>query len=531
MAQSKVQEIELLHADRLVADQSTPMGANKLIGNVRLEQKGVLMFCDSAYLHDNNNLDAFGNVRIEEGDSMTLTSDSLHYDGDARLAQMRGNVVIDNKSSILTTNYLDYDRMSGVAYYFGGGEIDSEQEKTHLTSEKGYYYPEIRTFHFKDSVVMINPDYEIRTDTMHYSSDMEKTWFFGPTFIDSDSRTIYCERGWFDQLKDDAKFIQNAKILSSAQQLEGDTIYYDAAKKVGESFCNVALIDTNEKFEVTGDYAIYYEDDSVSLVTKNMLLKQDMGGDTFFLTADTLRSLVDTNHKRIVKTFHNVRFFKKDLQGKCDSLVYLIADSIINLYDDPVLWSEDNQITADSISLLMKNQDIDRMLMDRNAFIASLDDSVYYNQIKGKNMVAYFKESALHKVDVFKNGETVYYSREDDGKMIGVNETKCSNMTILIDSSKIKTIKFYDKPDAQLTPSDDMEPLGTRLRGFIWRSDERPKSVEDLMTPEVEAPEVEKTAERTTSLKRDGAIKATDSNANSASPEPPTESEAAPKSP
>ncbi len=530
LSQTKVQEIELLHADRLVADNSTPNGANKLIGNVRLQQKEVFMYCDSAYLYDNNSLDAFGNVRIEEGDSLTMTGDSLYYDGNVKLARVRNNVVIDNKSSILKTDYLDYDRASGVAYYFGGGEIDSEQEKTHLTSEKGYYYPSSRTFHFKDSVVMNHPDYDILTDTMHYSSDLEKTWFFGPTYIKSSSRTIYCEYGWFDQLQDEAKFIKNAEIASAQQILKGDTIYYDEAAKIGESFCNVAMIDTNQKFEVTGDYAIYYEEDSVSYVTENLLLKQDMDGDTFFLTADTLHSLVDTLHKRIVKTYHGVRFFKSDLQGKCDSLVYLTVDSIIHLYRDPILWSDANQITADSIALLMKNQDIDRMLMDRNAYIISLDDSIYYNQIKGRDMIAYFKESALSRVDVFGNGETVYYSREDDGNMIGVNETKCANMTIMIDSNKVQRIKFFDQPDAVLTPSDDMVATGIKLKGFIWRADERPTSVEDLMIPQPRLPKAEKKVKKPKALDK---MMTTDSNssANSDSPEPPTEPQAAPESP
>ena len=480
--QSKQEEIELLHADKFTVDKYTPKGANKLKGSVRLQHQNALMFCDSAILFDNNSLKAQGNVKIVESDSLTLVGDSLFYDGNSKVAKFRGNVVIDNGSSILKTNFLDYNRETGLGTYFNGGEIDSKQEKIHLTSERGYYYTQAKVFHYKTDVVMTHPDYVIYTDTMHYSSDLEKTWFFGPTHIKFDNRDIFCEYGWFDQLADRANFIRNAKILTSGQILMGDTIDYDQKAQIGISKCNVVMIDTSQKFEVNGDYAIYYEQDSVSYVTDNMIMKQEMSGDTFFLVADTLHSFVDSCwHERIIRTYHNTRFFKVDMSGQCDSLIYHTADSIIYMYTDPILWSENNQITADSIQLTMANGTMDKMYMNRNAFIIAHEDSIFYNQIKGTNMIGYFKDAELNKVDVFGNGQTVYYPREEDQTLIGVNETKCSNMTIKIDSSAIKKISFYDRPTATLTPTDEMPAMGMQLDGFVWRNNERPNSVYDLM--------------------------------------------------
>jgi lipopolysaccharide export system protein LptA len=476
-------EIELLHADKFKVDKTTPKGASKLVGNVRLQHEQVLMFCDSAYLYDNNSLDAFGRVKIIDGDSLTMTSDSLFYDGDKRLAKMRGNVVIDNKASILQTPFLDYYRETGMAHYYGGGEIDSQKEKIHLVSKSGYYFNEAKRFHFKGDVVMNHPDYVIVTDTMHYEPDREKTWFYGPTNITSESKEIYCEYGWFDQLTEKAQFVKNAQVNSSGQILKGDTIDRDQAAEIGIAKCNVVLLDTNEKFEVHGDYAIYHEKDSTSLVTQNMMLLQDMDGDTFFLVADTLYSLLDTSGKRLIRTFHNNRFFKQDMQGACDSLVYHTADSIIFMYFDPVLWSDANQITADSIKITMRNEAIDKMYMDKNAFIIAQEDSIYFNQIKGRNMIGHFKDNDLRTVNVYGNGETVYYPREEDNTLIGVNETQCAQMKITIDSNEIDKIYFYDKPTAVLTPSDDMDPQGIKMEGFLWRITERPKSKADLMLP------------------------------------------------
>ncbi|GAB5539384.1 MAG: OstA-like protein [Salibacteraceae bacterium] len=480
-SQGKPQEIELLHADKFTVDKYTPKGANKLKGNVRLKHQNALMFCDSALLFDNNSVKAEGHVKIVESDSLTLKGDSLFYNGNTRIARFRSNVIIDNGSSILKTNYLDYNRLTNVGTYYNGGEIDSRQEKIHLTSKKGTYFSDLKVFHYKTDVVMTHPDYVIYTDTMHYSSDLEKTWFYGPTDIEFDDRTIYCEYGWFDQLADRANFIRNAEILSSGQILRGDTIDYDQKNQIGISKCNVVLIDTGQMFEVNGDYAVYYELDSISYVWDNMLMKQDMGGDTFFLTADTLHSYIDTNHNRVVKTYHHTRFFKTDMQGKCDSLIYLTKDSIIHLYKDPILWSEDNQITADSIYMTMKHGTMDKMYMNRNAFIIAHEDSIFYNQIKGIRMVGIFKNSELNKVDVFGNGQTIYYPREEDQTLIGVNETKCTDMTISIDSSQIKKISFYDRPTAKLTPTDEMPAKGMQLEGFNWRSAERPLSVNDLI--------------------------------------------------
>jgi lipopolysaccharide export system protein LptA len=485
-----IEEIELNHADRFTRDTKTPKGASKLIGNVSFTHKAAMMYCDSAYLFEDNSMKAYGHVRIVDGDSLTLKGDSLFYDGNTQLAKVRGNVIIDNKASILKTKFLDYDRATGKADYYGGGVIDSQKEKIHLVSQRGNYFSESKIFHFKKDVVMNHPDYVIVTDTMHYAPDREKTWFFGPTDITFDNRHIYCERGWFDQLADKAVFIKNAVINSSGQTLKGDTIEYDQAAKLGISKMNVVLIDSNENLEVIGDYAVFNEVDSTSLVTKNMMMKQEKDGDTFYLVGDTMLSVLDTNHHRVIKTFHHSRFYKSDMQGQCDSLVYLTNDSIIHMYKDPILWSDGSQITADSLYLTMKNQVLDRMYMNKNSFIISADDSVFYNQIKGRNMIGYFIDSELKKVDVFGNGQTIYYPREEDGFMIGINETKCANMTIKIDSNKIKSITFFEQPVAVLSPSDEMPADGKKLDGFVYKSELRPTSVADLLPSKYQQPAV-----------------------------------------
>ncbi|MBT4704534.1 MAG: hypothetical protein HOB78_03430 [Flavobacteriales bacterium] len=476
----KTTEIELLHADKFTRDPSTPEGASKLIGEVRFKHQEALMFCDSAYLYENNSLDAYGNVRIVEGDSLNIKGDSLFYEGNERLAKFRGDVVIDNKSSVLKTPFLDYFRDRNVAHYYGGGEIHSRQENIQLWSKIGHYFSDAKIFHFKGDVKMKHPDYTIDTDTMHYAPEREKTWFFGPTDIVFDSKEIYCEYGWFDQLQDQAVFIKNAQINSSGQIMIGDTIEYDEKNKIGIGRCNVTIVDTNEKVEISGDYAHYFEQDSSSYITDQVMMKQDMDGDTLFLSADTLYSIRDSAGKRMIKAFHHTKFFKSDMQGKCDSLVYRSEDSVMYMYRNPILWSDQNQLTADSIRMTMKDGTIDKMYMDVNAFIISREDSQYFNQIKGRNMIGYFKETDLHKVDVYGNGETIYYPREEDETLIGVNETKCARMTIKIDSNEMNEITFFENPVAKLTPSDDMKEGGIILEDFLWRYAERPESPDQV---------------------------------------------------
>lgn len=520
-AQTDTAEIELLHADRLLVNKHTPAGATKLVGAVRLSHQKALLFCDSALLFDNNSLSAQGNVRIEEGDSLTLWADSLRYDGQTQVAKLRGRVKIDNGSSTLTTPTLDYYRLRGYGSYHNGGEIISRAEGIKLVSEHGYYYTQSKLFHYKTNVVLTHPDYTIATDTMHYQSETEKTWFFGPTRINYNARDIYCETGWFDQLKGLATFMGNAEIKSGGQILRADTIVYNENGQQGRALCNVEVIDTAEKMEIWGDEALYDERDSSSKVWGHVLMAQDLGSDTMRLVADTLASLTDSCGYRQVHCYHNVRFMHAEIQGVCDSMVYYNFDSLTVLHGNPLLWSDDNELSADTLKMVMRRGELHQLLMRQKAFIASADYSVLFNQISGNNMVGQFVKQNLKTVKVVGNGQTIYHPREDGGKLIGMNETRCASMRISIDSNKMERIAFYDRPEATLTPSDDMPDGGKKLDGFKWNPSLRPWSLDDLLSNS-STPPVRRTLVLKTEL--DGATQ-TDTPAISL-PTPPAEAPA-----
>ncbi|MEM9024170.1 MAG: OstA-like protein, partial [Bacteroidota bacterium] len=366
----KPQKIEIKQAGSLRYDDSKGIKAQRLVDDVIFKTQNALMYCDSAYLYsDANRLEAFGNVRITEGDSIELRGDTMYYDGNTDLSQVRGNITLEDNNTLLTTRYLDYNGQTDMVYYLGGGRIVNKSSTDTLTSTYGYYFPKQKTYYFKDSVVMRTPAYTIHCDTMQYNTLTEITRFFGPTNITGDSSNIYCERGWYDPKNDRAMFKQHAYIQRNAQELAGDSVFYNRATGIGEAFGNVAIRDTVENFIVKGDWGINYEKDSLSIVTGHAELIQVFARDSLFLHADTLYSSFDsTRQHRIIQAYHGVRFFKPDLQGKCDSLVFSNADTTIRMYVDPVIWSDANQLTADTIILRNRDGELDRMWMDHNAF-------------------------------------------------------------------------------------------------------------------------------------------------------------------
>ena len=463
-------------------DESKGVKAKRLTGNVGFKHEGALLYCDSAYLYSKtNSMDAWGNVRVKQGDTLNMYGDSLMYDGNTRLARLRGNVRVIDKDMHLTTDYLDYDRKKEMAYYIGGGKIISKKDRNNLTSNVGYYYPKTKQFFFKDSVVLINPEYEIRSDTLMYHTRSEVTWFYGPTTIKSKDNLIYCENGWYNTFNNTAQFNKNAWIESDNQRIEGDSIFYDRNKGIGEAFGNIAIIDTVQDIIITGDYTINNEHDSISLITGHAMLTQIFEHDSLFLHADTLLSVYDsTRQHKLMHAFHHVKFYKPGLQGKCDSLIFSDADSTIWLFRDPVLWADENQMTADHIEIRMFDGEIQDLRLDNNAFIVSEEDSALYNQIKGKYMFGYFKENKLYKIDVTGNGQTVYYATEEDGKMIGVNRADCSDLVIYVDSNKVDKILFLKEPSAILYPIGKAAKSEIILEGLNWRGNIRPRKKEDI---------------------------------------------------
>ncbi|MFM1876953.1 MAG: hypothetical protein RL266_2690 [Bacteroidota bacterium] len=475
----KAKKIELRNAEVLEYDEALGHKARRLLGNVIFEHEGALMYCDSAYLYEDNSMDAYSKVFINKGDSIKLWCDELNYNGNTEFAKAKRNVKLQDREMTLTSQKLDYNMATEQAWYNTGGKI-VDKENT-LTSKIGYYYSALEELFFKDSVKLVNKQYDLVCDTLRYNTKTEVAFFLGPTKIVSDENTILCKFGWYDTELDVSQFSQQATVLSTDQSITGDSLYYNKKYGYGLATGNVVVADTAQDIILTGERAKYYEVGDLVLLTDSAVMIQDMGADSLFLHADTLLSIVDTViDRRILFAYHHAKFFKPDMRGKCDSLVYSYADSTIRLYTDPILWSDENQLTADSMWIQNRNSRIDKLYMKENSMIISEEDSAMFNQIKGRFMTGYFKEQKLYRVYVEGNGETIYYAAENSAKPENVNKAKASNLIIHIKEDKVKDITFLNQPDATLYPLNLVNIEDMKLDGFNWRESERPEKVEDI---------------------------------------------------
>ncbi len=490
-------QIELLGAKSLKFDKHLGLDAQRLIGNVKFRHKGALMYCDSAYLYnENNSLDAFGNVKIVQGDTLTLLSNTLFYDGITELIEVRDSVRLKDKDMTLTTNILDYDRPASTAVFRKGGVITSRVNDNTLSSKSGVYNSESKMFFFRDSVLLENPKYLVETDTLNYASIREVAYFEGPTFIYSDENTIYCENGWYDTKNDLSQFNENAYLDNGKQKLSGDSLAYDRNKGVGEAFINVLIVDTVDRYILTGQEGYYDDLQGKSKVTGDPEFILYDKQDSLFLHGDTLIALADSIKGDRILVYPHVKFFRKDLQGAADSLVYLEADSMIHMYENPVLWAEDMQITGDTIQIKSFGGEIKNLFVFEHAFMVNKIDSLKYNQIKGKSLTGFFQNNELTKVEIKGNGESIYYATESTPdslandsipppqKFIGVNKAICSNIAIYVKSNQIDRIVFLKKPDGAFFPVSKFPADEAIFDGFEWQEYRRPKNRKEIFLQE-----------------------------------------------
>lgn len=460
-------------------DENLVKDTRRLLGNVVFTHGGAKMYCDSAYFYsEKNSVDAFSNIYINQGDSVHLYGDFLHYDGNTKIAKIKKHVRLNRRETKLTTDTLDYDLGRGVAYYTCHADISDHEN--HLESKKGYYYTRTDMLDFRDSVIIVNPDYTINSDTLKYHTISKVAYFFGPTEIKGDSSYIYCERGWYNTETDISQLNRRALVRNKRQTVLGDSLYYEKHTGFGKAVNNVQIIDDENNIILKGNDAVYYENKEYARITNRAAFLQVSDNDTLYLHADTLMSELDTAGFKIIKAYFGVRIFKSNLQGKCDSLAYSFADSVIRLYRIPVLWSEEQQMTADYIEIQTKNQQAKTMLMNGSAFIIAMKDSSKYDQIKGKNMTCHFRNNKIFRVNVNGNGQTIFYPKDDDNEYIGANKADCSDLVIYIEEGKISTIKFLKKPDAVLFPIEEAPINELVLKGFQWLDTIRPKNKDDI---------------------------------------------------
>ncbi len=476
----KTAKVKLIKSDELLMDDNFGRNIQRLIGNVIMLHDSTYFYCDSAWLNrKENNFRAFSRVHINVSDTLDIYSDSLNYDGKTKIADLFGNVKLVDNRATLTTDHLTYNRRTRIAWYNTGGHIVSDTNV--LTSRIGYYYTGAKEFYFRDTVVLTNPNYVMRSDTLKYNTVSKTAWFFGPTTIVGEEDSIYCEDGWYNTDFDVSRLKVNVFVQHNEQILWGDTVFYRRFPGFGQAENNVTLYDTVQDVYVKGNFAEYDRELHYAYITDSALAILPDKKDSLFIHSDTMWMLTDSAGKAdVMLAYYKVKLYRKSLQGMCDSLVYAFPDSTIIMYNDPVMWSEENQLTSDSIKIVIANNQIDTMVMYNSCFLISQDDTASYNQIKGRTMIGYFKNNEMVRIRVNGNAETLYYLREENKSLIGIQKAISNKLIIYLDSNKIKGFTYIDNPDGAIYPPLELSSEELFLRDFLWIEGERPLRKEDI---------------------------------------------------
>lgn len=507
--------VYLEHADVLEFDESRIADVQVLRGNVQFRHDSAWMYCDSAYFYEGtNSFDAFGNVRFVQGDTLFGYGDVLYYDGNTKYARLRRNVRLVDGEMVLTTDSLNYDRPRDIAWYYTGGKITDSENK--LTSRWGQYTSHNNTALFRGDVHLVNSKFDMNADTLKYNTSTHIADIVGPTtIVYEEETTIYSTLGWYNTSNEQSMLLNHSLIVhKDSSSLTGDTIYYDKRRGYGELHHNIAMTDSANHLTLYGHYGEMYEHgvmgknygyatDSAKLVDwSDSTAYTYLHADTLFteevpytipqlvlhdsvwvdsvLTAvapDTVQ--VDTAYRQ-VRAYYSVRLYRKDLQAVADSLVMNGRDSIMILYHDPIAWSDGQQVSADLITVYTKNSEVDYVHGVGNAIAIQQKAPRFFNQLSGKECLAYVRESELREIAVNGNAETVFFPQEDDGRYIGMNKTQSSYVHIYLKDQEIQRVLFTTATTGSMYPFEGLTNDDMRLSGFFWAVQERPISPDDI---------------------------------------------------
>jgi len=475
--------VYLENSETLSFDKLINPDVQILKGNVRFRHDNALLYCDSAYFYEKaNSLDAFGHVRIVQGDTLFVYGDLLYYDGNIKLARLRHNVRMVNRKTTLTTDSLNYDRLGNLAYYYTGGKIKDDVNT--LTSIWGEYSPATNDALFKTKVHLVNKNFVLDADTLRYNTKTNIANLIGPTHILYNNETnIYSNKGWYNTATDRSMLLNRSIVKhKDGKTMIGDTIFYDKKKKYGEGFENVELVDSVQKATLYGDYIYYSEDTKNGLATDSALLMDWSSKDTMYVHADTLLTSKDSIYD-VARGYYHVRIYRSDVQGLCDSLAYSARDSIMNMYGEPVLWSDNNQLSGDFIQAITKNQKVVKINIKDAAMAIQQEDSLYFNQLSGKEIIAHLDSGQLKKVDVNGNAETIYYPRDEkDSTLVGLNKTQSSFVIMYLKNKKVERIAMTSASTGTMYPLTQLSGGDLYLKNYFWLENQRPKNKDDLFT-------------------------------------------------
>lgn len=480
-AQNK--RIKILSADNTFTDEKFP-GATITLGNVFVEHEGATLRCDKAYIYQETKLiKALGNVIINQGDTIHQYSKYADYDGNKKFATSWGDVVLKDELMTLKTDTLKFNRVTQQLYYDCGGTI--KDTTNFLKSDIGRYYLKTNKFEAYNNVEVTNPDSKLETNHLEYYTSTGIADVYGPSTITSESNKVYTEKGHHNSKTNISHFVKNSKIFYDDRTIEGDSLYYNKNIEFASATGNIKLTDTVNNALIKGGYAEYFKLKDSAFVNKRAVAISKVDNDSVFIHGDILM-ITGKTEDRVMRAFNNVKIFKTDLQGKCDSLISFEKIGLTKMLTRPVLWAEKNQITGDTIHLISnpKTENLDSLKILGNAFMIQKDSTAGFSQLKGKNMYGKFVNNELNSLDVVGNSEAIFYLRDDYKALIGIEKISASsNIFITFKDQTIETISYFNKPSGNLYPPskwNELNDLEKKFKGFIWREDERPLTKEAI---------------------------------------------------
>jgi lipopolysaccharide export system protein LptA len=479
--------VDIEQADFLESNEKIASNAQRLVGNVRIRHENILMWCDSAYTYTGTNrVDAFGNVHINQADTVDLYARKVYYNGDNSEARAYHNVRLINKSTTLFTDTLYYDMDANIGYYDNHGKIVDSTNT--LTSVIGKYFVDTDIAHFYREVEGFSDKYTLTSDTLQYNTKTGLIFIEGPTTIRDSLNTLYAEKGWYDTNTGEAELLKKPVVYNETQQLTANYIKYNETDGNGRALGNVKIEDFENKIIVTGKTSDYNEKLEIATVTDSALFIMYSEKDTLFLHADTLKTIPDiVEDEKIIMAYYGTRFFRSDIQGICDSLIYFTKDSLVQLFKNPVIWSDAHQLTADHIEMQQHTNSPDELHLKNNSFIISKLDSGRFDQIKGKEMTGLVVQNKLDRIDVNGSGQMLYYAREEED-IIGLNRTESSKISIQFREGKVFRTAFLQSPEGVLKPLFELTEEEKTLAGFEWKIHLRPLSKHDVFEKAEEIP-------------------------------------------
>lgn len=477
--------VYLERADALTFDQLVAPEYQVVTGDVVFRHEGARLFCDSALFYQaSNSLLALGNVHMEQGDTLFLYASTLFYDGDTKLAKARDRVRLENRDVTLFTDSLNFDRTANLGYFFDGGllvDANNDGTSNELSSEYGQYSPKTKEAWFKNEVKLENPNFVMTNQQLYYNTGTEVANIVSATVIVSDSGVIHTSKGWYNTRTEQSHLLNRSFVDSKNRHLIADTLDYNSSTGIGKGYGNVVLIDTLNQVMIRSDYGFSDEKKEYALMANNALLIEHSTKDTLYLHADTLMTCSDSIYRH-VSAYYGVRIYRSDLQGVCDSMFYSTQDSVLRLYDQPILWSEQQQLTGDYMELFTKNNKPQTLKVNNSALVIAYGGDSLYNQSSGRDLVATFDSIGkdIVRVDIIGNAETIYLPMEKDGIITGLNRLEGSSLTMYRKEGELEKLVVWPSPKGTFYPLEKLPPEKRYLDQFKWLEHIRPLDPGDV---------------------------------------------------